>query len=41
MLERLLNALRGIASCATHCPCCEMHREIAERAIAEYKAANK
>lgn len=26
-------ALRGIASCATACPCCEMHARIARRAL--------
>lgn len=29
------NALRGIASCATKCPCCEMHARVARRAIAD------
>lgn len=37
-LQRLLNALRGIASCATQCPCCEMHRRIAEQALADAAA---
>lgn len=26
-------ALLGIASCATKCPCCAMHRAIAEKAL--------
>lgn len=26
-------ALQGIASCATQCVCCEMHRQIAEKAL--------
>jgi hypothetical protein len=26
-------ALQGIASCATQCPCCEMHRQVANRAL--------
>lgn len=29
----LEQALQGIASCATQCPCCEMHRRIAEKAL--------
>jgi hypothetical protein len=33
-LGLLLRALSGIASCATQCKCCAMHREIAERAVA-------
>lgn len=31
--ERLRQALNGIATCATKCGCCEMHRRIAERAL--------
>jgi hypothetical protein len=34
LIERLANALRGIASCATACRCCEMHRRMAEEALA-------
>jgi hypothetical protein len=30
VIEVLVGALRGIASCATHCGCCEMHRRIAD-----------
>lgn len=26
-------ALLGIASCSTRCPCCQMHRAIAEKAL--------
>lgn len=33
----LLNALRGIASCATRCGCCEMHRRIAEEVLKDYE----
>lgn len=31
--EKLEVTLQGIASCATQCPCCEMHRQVAERAL--------
>ncbi len=34
--QLLLNALEGIASCATNCGCCRMHKEIAEEAIARF-----
>jgi hypothetical protein len=34
--EVLVNALRGISTCSTACDCCEMHRRIAENALAEY-----
>ena len=39
MNERLIRPLLGIASCATKCICCEMHRDIASRAIKEYRAS--
>jgi hypothetical protein len=32
-IEKLTKALIGIASCATQCPCCEMHRRIANKAL--------
>lgn len=31
--QRLEQAMQGIASCATQCPCCEMHRRVAVRAL--------
>jgi hypothetical protein len=31
--QRLETALQSIAACATHCPCCEMHRNIAVKAL--------
>lgn len=31
--ERYRRALAGIASCGTQCPCCELHRRIARRAL--------
>jgi len=31
--QKLERAMQGIASCATQCPCCEMHRQVAERAL--------
>ena len=31
--ETLEWALQGIGSCATQCPCCEMHRQVANRAL--------
>lgn len=31
--QRLEKAMQGIASCATQCPCCEMHRRVAVRAL--------
>ena len=31
--QKLECALQGIASCATQCPCCEMHRQVANRAL--------
>lgn len=31
--DRFQVALEGIASCATQCPCCEMHRRVAEKAL--------
>lgn len=31
--EKLEAALEGIAACATQCVCCEMHRQIAEKAL--------
>jgi hypothetical protein len=31
--QKLEQALQGIASCATQCPCCEMHRQVAEKAL--------
>lgn len=31
--QKLEQALQGIASCATQCPCCEMHRRVAVRAL--------
>jgi hypothetical protein len=34
--ERLERSMRGIASCATDCGCCAMHRRIAEQALARY-----
>lgn len=37
--ERLLNALRGIAANATHCPGCRMAREIAQETLDRYDAA--
>jgi len=37
-VETLLNALRGIASCATQCECCAMHRRIAKRALEQFTA---
>jgi hypothetical protein len=36
-----LNALRGIASCATSCGCCEMHQRIARSAVSEIEAAQR
>lgn len=30
---KLQSALEGIASCATQCVCCEMHRQVAEKAL--------
>jgi hypothetical protein len=35
----LVNSLAGIASCATSCGCCAMHREIAAEALAKFQAA--
>jgi hypothetical protein len=35
-VQILLNALRGIGACAPACGCCEMHRHIATKALAEY-----
>lgn len=32
-IDQLERALEGIAACATHCPCCEMHRQIAVKAL--------
>lgn len=32
-MEKLVQALEGIASCATQCPCCEMHRRLANKAL--------
>lgn len=32
-VDKLERALQGIASCATQCPCCEMHRLISEKAL--------
>lgn len=32
-VEVLTKALEGIASCATQCLCCEMHRNIAVKAL--------
>jgi hypothetical protein len=34
-LRTLVNALRGIASCATRCGCCEMHNRIANKALTD------
>ena len=31
--KKLESALEGIASCATQCPCCEMHRQVAVKAL--------
>lgn len=31
--KKLVAALQGIASCATQCPCCEMHRRVAVKAL--------
>lgn len=31
--EKLEKTLEGIASCATQCPCCEMHRQLAVKAL--------
>lgn len=31
--QRLEQAMQGIASCATQCLCCEMHRRVAVRAL--------
>ncbi|MDP9089179.1 MAG: hypothetical protein M3O26_10630 [Pseudomonadota bacterium] len=36
-IKILLNALNGISSCATACKCCEMHRQIARKAVADYQ----
>lgn len=33
VVGKLQKALEGIASCATQCPCCEMHRQVAEKAL--------
>jgi hypothetical protein len=33
--ERLLQVMRGIASCATDCECCRMHQRIAEESVRE------
>jgi hypothetical protein len=30
---KLQTVLEGIAACATQCVCCEMHRQIAEKAL--------
>ena len=35
LVIRYENALRGIASCATRCRCCELHNRIARRALGE------
>ena len=35
LVIRYEKALRGIASCATWCKCCEMHNRIARRALGE------
>lgn len=35
----LIAALRGIASCATRCECCEMHKRIALQALDEHAKA--
>lgn len=34
----LIDALRGISTCATKCGCCEMHRSIATDALERYSA---
>ncbi len=36
-VKSLLNALAGIASCATQCECCRMHERIAREALEEFK----
>jgi bacterioferritin-associated ferredoxin len=33
----LVNALKGIASCGTDCGCCQLHKEIAEEALARWR----
>lgn len=33
LIKGLQKALEGIASCATQCTCCEMHRRIAVKAL--------
>ena len=33
--QDLVNPLKGIASCATKCGCCEMHVRIAEKVLGE------
>lgn len=32
-IERLERTFQGIASCATQCTCCEMHRRLAVKAL--------
>ncbi len=34
---KLLNALSGIASCATQCPCCRAHAESAAKALKQFE----
>jgi hypothetical protein len=34
--DKLVQALKGIASCATKCGCCAMHKSIAEAALKEF-----
>jgi len=36
----LLAALRGIASCATACKCCQMHADIAAEAVERWERAH-
>lgn len=33
LIEKLEQTLQGIASCATQCPCCEMHRRLAVKGL--------
>jgi hypothetical protein len=38
-VHRLLLAMGGIATCATACGCCEMHRQIAKEAVQRFFVA--
>jgi hypothetical protein len=40
-LQKLLNALGGIASCGTSCGCCEMHKRIAQEALEGWESPSK